>query len=224
MKHQKRKTTRRWHVLALCLCVAFSSAAAFISSAEEAAVTGGICAHHTEHTPECGYAADISGSSCSFTCPVCSVQDGAQKDEVTENKAPQKRSSARTVPEEITENGIHYQLDASTGTATVTGGEATGGNLTIPASVTAAAQEFQVTAIADYAFASLSAEKITLTLPEGLQTIGAELLADPYCRYRPGTDSRCLRIPVPGAKKTHASQKVILRYMCPFVQQMSERG
>ena len=106
MKHQKRKTTRRWHVLALCLCVAFSSAAAFISSAEEAAVTGGICAHHTEHTPECGYAADISGSSCSFTCPVCSVQDGAQKDDVTENKAPQKRSSARTVPEEITENGL----------------------------------------------------------------------------------------------------------------------
>lgn len=57
MKHKTRKTAKRCLTMVLALCMIFSSVKLPVAAAEEntSAYTGGLCEHHQEHTPECGY-------------------------------------------------------------------------------------------------------------------------------------------------------------------------
>lgn len=64
MKHRTQRFAKRWLALILCLCMIFPSAVTLVSAAEEPAYTGGLCEHHPEHTPECGYAEAAEGQPC----------------------------------------------------------------------------------------------------------------------------------------------------------------
>ena len=64
MKHRTRRIAKRWLAMVLCLCMIFPSAGTFASAAEKSAYTGGLCEHHPEHTPECGYTEAVEGQPC----------------------------------------------------------------------------------------------------------------------------------------------------------------
>lgn len=52
----------------LCGLLACVLVLGYIPVPTHAAETDGLCAHHTQHTPECGYSADTAGSPCNHVC------------------------------------------------------------------------------------------------------------------------------------------------------------
>ena len=54
-------------LLCLCMVLQFVPTTAFAVDAAES----GLCAHHTEHTAECGYAAAVEAHECHYECAEC---------------------------------------------------------------------------------------------------------------------------------------------------------
>jgi len=54
-------------LLCLCMVLQFAPSAAFAVDAAES----GLCAHHTEHTAECGYSAAVEAHECHYECAEC---------------------------------------------------------------------------------------------------------------------------------------------------------
>ena len=65
MTRMRKKTGRRWMALLLSLCMLFTVCGGFpFTVSAEGETDTGLCAHHTEHTTECGYQEAVAGSPC----------------------------------------------------------------------------------------------------------------------------------------------------------------
>lgn len=60
-------------LLAVCMTVVMLPTGAFAMEAAPAA-NSGLCAHHAEHTVECGYIEGAEGASCTFVCTECAKE------------------------------------------------------------------------------------------------------------------------------------------------------
>lgn len=66
----KKNIWKRLMSLALSLMLVVSC----VPAPAHAAEADNLCAHHTQHTPECGYSA-VDSKACAFNCHICPVQE-----------------------------------------------------------------------------------------------------------------------------------------------------
>ena len=52
----------------LCGLLACVLVLGYVPVPAHAAEIDGLCPHHTQHTPECGYSAGVAGSPCTHVC------------------------------------------------------------------------------------------------------------------------------------------------------------
>lgn len=64
----------------LCSPSAFAKEQTTQDSGQITADAGGLCEHHTEHMPDCGYTVGESGTPCGFICEICGAEDASFTD------------------------------------------------------------------------------------------------------------------------------------------------
>ncbi|MEY8494933.1 leucine-rich repeat domain-containing protein [Lachnospiraceae bacterium 29-91] len=65
----------------LCSPSAFAKEQTTQDSGQITADAGGLCEHHTEHTPDCGYTEEGElGTPCGFICEICGAEDASLSD------------------------------------------------------------------------------------------------------------------------------------------------
>ena len=62
-------------LISLCSPSEFAQAQTTQDSGQITVNEGGLCEHHTEHTPDCGYTEVEPGTPCGFICGICGAED-----------------------------------------------------------------------------------------------------------------------------------------------------